>query len=990
MNTDPRFSSDELLEVLSLSANATAIYRTKDIIIQWANKAMLDLWGKDSSITGLPLEVGVPELASQQFIAILKRVWTSGKTYQAVDTAADIEIGGELKTSYFDFEYRALKDDAGKTYAILHTATDVTERYLSRQALISAERLEAALTREQGANEELASTIEELRATNDQLNFTQEKLQQLNIELEDRVARRTKALAESEANFRNMISQAPVAIGLFSGHNMVLDMVNGKFLELWSKDDSVLGMPLGDILPEMQEQPYIKIMQEVYATDVPYHGTQERAWLRRNGGLEERYFTFINHPFKDADGKTTGVIVVASDVTAQVDAANKARHHQKRLGDMVMNTPISMAIFEGRDLVITVANQSVLDIWSRTREEVMGKKLLDVFPELLDQPFPDMLYEVFDTGKRLALPEIEVDINTAEGNKHLYVNFSYDPLFAENGEVESIMVSVFDVSEVVEARKQIEKSEAELQAINEELQALNEEVSASNEELAATNEELYATNEELGETQLDLQKSIIDLELSEGKLRYMLADAPIAIALLTGRDMIVESANKMVLAAWGKDDSVIGLPLRVAVPELEGQQFLPLLDQVFATGEAYYGDEVKALLEQNGKIEEVYSNFVYHPLKDNKGQTTSIVLVANVVTEQVLARKEVQKAEEQTRFAIEAANVGTWFLNTDTHEFNVSPRLKEQFGFYADEDVTFDMVAETIADGYQEKVRSEIAQTIATGRDYIMEHPLIGHHDQKKRWVRAYGKMYPDDNGKPVHFSGLIIDITEQKEDEMRKNDFIGMVSHELKTPLTSLSAYAQMLYAKARNNDDAFTTSALEKVNTQVKKMSTMINGFLNVSRLESGKIFLSKQEFSLDDLISEMIGDARLTVASHVVTFSHSEPITVDADRDKIGSVISNLLSNAVKYSPKGKNIDVECRLVDNMAQVSVKDQGMGVKPQDIEKIFDRYYRVESSHMLTVSGFGIGLYLCAEIVQRHDGRIWVESGNGEGSTFYFTLPVN
>jgi two-component system sensor histidine kinase VicK len=271
-----------------------------------------------------------------------------------------------------------------------------------------------------------------------------------------------------------------------------------------------------------------------------------------------------------------------------------------------------------------------------------------------------------------------------------------------------------------------------------------------------------------------------------------------------------------------------------------------------------------------------------------------------------------------------------------------------------------------------------------------MEHPVIGHHDQKKRWVRAYGKLYPDDSGKLSHFSGLIIDITEQKQDEMRKNDFIGMVSHELKTPLTSLSAYAQMLYNKARNNDDAFTISALEKVNTQVKKMSTMINGFLNVSRLESGKIFLTKQDFALDDLVTEMITDARLTIASHNVTFTYSEPIAVNADRDKIGSVISNLLSNAVKYSPKGTVIEVECRQVGSMAQISIKDEGIGVKPQDAEKIFDRYYRAEGSNMQTVSGFGIGLYLCAEIVQRHDGKIWVESNSGDGSTFYFALPLN
>lgn len=983
MNTDPRFSSDALLKVLSLSHNATAIHTSMALTVQTANDAMLAIWGKGREVIGLPLEEALPELKGQPFIGMMQDVLNTGITHEDINTPANLVVNGSLQTFYFDFSYRAIKNEQGETYCLLHTATDVTERYLNQQALLTAQKTEQALAREQALNEELATTVEELSATNEELKETQYKLQQLNIELEDRVARRTKALTESEANFRNMVLQAPVAIGLFSGYDMVLDMINDKFLELLGKDRAVLGKKLEDAQPELKEQPFIKIMQEVYTTDIPYFGGEAKVLLQRNGRMEEGFFNFINHPFKDANGTTTGIIVVATEVTEQVHAGNKVKHSEQRLGAMVMNTPISMAIFEGRDLVIGVANQSVLEIWGRTSEQVLGKKLLDVFPELLSQPFPKMLEDVFNTGKRLALPEIPVTIDTPLGVKNIFVNFSYDPLFSQEGEVESIMATVVDITDIVEARKLLEQNEAELQA-------LNEEISASNEEMAATNEELYATNEELSETQLDLQKIIVELEISEGKLRYMLADAPIAIALLTGPDLIVEAANKKMLEVWGKDGSVVGKALAQALPELAGQQFLNLLDNVFTTGEAYYGNEVKALLEQDGKIEEVYSNFVYHPLKDTKGFTTSIILVAAVVTEQVKARKELQKAEEKTRFAIEAANVGTWFLDIETHEFVVSPRLKEQFGYYADEDVTFDMVASTIPDGYGEKVKNAIDKAVSTGRDYIMEHPVIGHHDQKKRWVRACGKLYPDDDGRLTHFSGLIIDITEQKQDEMRKNDFIGMVSHELKTPLTSLSAYAQMLYARARNNDDAFTAGALEKVNTQVKKMSTMINGFLNVSRLESGKIFLSKQEFPLDELVTEMIGDAKLTIASHNVTFTHAEQITINADRDKIGSVISNLLSNAIKYSPKGKNIEVGCRLVGNMAQVSVTDEGIGVKPQDIEKIFDRYYRVEGSHMQTVSGFGIGLYLCAEIVQRHDGKIWVESESGEGSTFYFTLPIN
>ncbi|AMR30418.1 hypothetical protein A0256_02780 [Mucilaginibacter sp. PAMC 26640] len=983
MNNIHRFSSDELLQVLALSQNATAIYSTRDLIIQTANDAMLGLWGRGREAIGQPLQKAVPELEGQPFIAILQEVWDTGVIYTANDTPALLNLTGRLNTYYFDFVYRPIKNVAGNVYCILHTATDVTERYKNRQKLLNASKTEDELNREQALNEQLQVTNEELNATNEQLKDIQLKLSNLNLELEEKVLRRTAALAESEANFRNMILQAPVAMALFKGPDMVIDMINGTFLELWGRDRSVVGKPLVEALPELKDQPYLQIIGEVFNSGRPYFGVEAEVMLNRSGQLSKGYYNFVNHPFKDAYGKITGVIVVAGEVTEQVLAGNKVKHSEHRLRTMIMSTPISMAVLQGRELVITVANQSMLDIWGRTEEQVINERLIAVFPELLDQPFPKLLNDVFETGEKLAIREIAADIATPAGLKHIYVDFSYDPLFDQSGNVESILVSVIEITDIVHARKQLEESEAEQQALNEEIQA-------ANEEMAATNEELHATNEELSETQLDLRRIIDALETSEGRLRYMLADAPIAIALLTGPQLIVEAANKKVLEAWGKDSHIVGLPLAEAVPELAGQAFIDLLLNVYQTGEAYYGNEVKARLEQNGKMEEVYSNFVYHPLKDSAGQTTSIILIANVVTEQVIARREIEKAEEKARFAIEAANVGTWFLNINTREFVVSQRLKEQFGYKPDDEVSYDMIANAIPEEYRRNVTDAVDKAIASGKNYEMEHPVISHADQKIQWVRAYGKLYPDSEGSLSHFSGIIMDITEQKHDEIRKNDFIGMVSHELKTPLTSLSAYSQMLYSKARNGGDPFTIGALEKVNSQVKKMSTMINGFLNVSRLESGKIFLNKEQFRLDELVEEMIADARLTFNSHQITFIHSEPVTLIADMDKIGSVISNLLSNAVKYSPRGKNISLECRINGGDAMVSVKDEGMGIKPNDIDRIFERYYRVDSAHTQTVSGFGIGLYLCAEIVERHHGKIWVESEKAQGSTFYFTLPVN
>jgi two-component system sensor histidine kinase VicK len=205
---------------------------------------------------------------------------------------------------------------------------------------------------------------------------------------------------------------------------------------------------------------------------------------------------------------------------------------------------------------------------------------------------------------------------------------------------------------------------------------------------------------------------------------------------------------------------------------------------------------------------------------------------------------------------------------------------------------------------YRQQVLDAVTASFSSGANFNVEYPIIGFHDQKQRWIRSVGKFVADEkNGN--YITGVKADITEQKNDELRKNDFIGMVSHELKTPLTSLTAIIQVLNAKLRKSEDTFVPGALEKANVQVKKMSTMINGFLNVSRLESGKIQIDKQNFIIGDLVREVIEETNVSGTTHIIELELGDKVVINADREKIGSVISNLLSNAVKYSPKGSGI-------------------------------------------------------------------------------------
>jgi two-component system sensor histidine kinase VicK len=842
--------------------------------------------------------------------------------------------------------------------------------------------LNNALMREQALNEELASANEELSSTNEELHVSQENLAMLNAELEERVHYRTRKLAESENRFRNLILDAPVAIAVFTSRELVIESVNTYMLKILGKTSDIVGLTLAKAVPELAGQPFFRLLDNVYTTGNTYYGNEALANINHNGKLSDGYYNFVYQPIKDEHGNTESIIVVANDVTEQVTARKKVEEGVLSLRSLVMTAHYSLMILRGEEWIIEIANKPLADLWGKTVEGITGRRLMDVLPELEGQPFPKLLKQIFETGKGYGQEEEVLYLESPEGPVAKYISFYYDPMFDTEGNVTGIIVAAEDISNQVQNRLLLEQSYSEQQALNEEL-------TATNEELASANEELVTINEELAHTKDHLQEIVALLAASEARIRYMIAEAPVAIGILTGEQLIIEAANHKILELWGKTSSIIGLPLNEGIPELKGQTFLEILNKVFRSGVAYNGNEVMAKLERNQVLEELYFNFVYHPLFDNNQKTTSIIVVATDVTEQVISRRKVEQAEEMLRFSIEAANMGTWYLDAKTREFSPSPRLKELFGYNADEPVMYEDVVRQIPEDYRHYIETEVDKALTNDETYNVEHPVIGYHDQKLRWLKASGKLNQNPKDGKAYFSGVLLDITEQKQDEQRKNDFIGMVSHELKTPLTSLSAYIQMLHARAKKSDDTFTTGALDKVSTQVKKMSTMINGFLNVSRLESGKIHLDIQDFRLDELVKDMVDESILTTASHELVLLPALPATVKADRDKIGSVVSNLLSNAIKYSPRGMTIEVQCQVVDGMAQVSVKDQGIGINPQDLDRLFERYYRVDSKQTQTISGFGIGLYLCAEIVQRHDGKIWAESQAGAGSTFYFSLPL-
>lgn len=349
---------------------------------------------------------------------------------------------------------------------------------------------------------------------------------------------------------------------------------------------------------------------------------------------------------------------------------------------------------------------------------------------------------------------------------------------------------------------------------------------------------------------------------------------------------------------------------------------------------------------------------------------------------------EIFSAVDIAKIALDSANVGIWIIETISRKFLPSQRTKELFGFLPDEEMSFEDALSRVSEKNKRGVLQAVEHAFTQHTSLYIECPVIDPQNDITRWLGITGGFNQSDISNS-YFSGIVVDITEQKQNDLRRTKFIGMVSHELKTPLTALKAYVQLLSNWARKQKDNFTIGALSKVEKQVKKMLNMINSLLNLSGAEAGKIHLNKQVFMLDKLIGEVVEETLFITASHPIVLVQCEEITVNADREKIEQVVVNLLSNAAKYSDQGATIEISCIMQKNKVEVHIRDEGIGIAPEDLEKLFLPHYRVERKETENVAGFGIGLYLCAEIIKRHQGKIWVESNPDKGSTFKFTLPV-
>lgn len=250
------------------------------------------------------------------------------------------------------------------------------------------------------------------------------------------------------------------------------------------------------------------------------------------------------------------------------------------------------------------------------------------------------------------------------------------------------------------------------------------------------------------------------------------------------------------------------------------------------------------------------------------------------------------------------------------------------------------------------------------------------------------------DGGESV--SIVITDLSFQKESQEQKktieqkDEFISIASHELKTPVTSIKGYIQLLRHSFKLDGNSTAEDMLARADAQVNKLSALINELLDVKKIETGQLQFTEDVFDFSELVQEIHEEAGRIWNAHNMIIKCQGNASVYGDRNKIGQVITNLVDNASKYAPAKTDIIIRVETDPEKVTCSVQDFGMGIPQDQLGRIFERFYRVGGETENTYSGLGLGLYISAEIIKRHNGRLWVESELEKGSIFHFEIPVN
>jgi two-component system sensor histidine kinase/response regulator len=254
--------------------------------------------------------------------------------------------------------------------------------------------------------------------------------------------------------------------------------------------------------------------------------------------------------------------------------------------------------------------------------------------------------------------------------------------------------------------------------------------------------------------------------------------------------------------------------------------------------------------------------------------------------------------------------------------------------------------------------------------------------------IKTFYRIYEQNRKLNEVQEKLLEEIEFRKQAEHKKDEFISIASHELKTPLTSVKGYIQLLQRSLNRDDKTMAQNHLEKASIQLEKLNELIVDLLDISKIESGKMKFNMKSFCADDMVNNAIEMLQHSNPDFKITRLGKTDEMIFGDEMRLEQVVINFVTNAIKYAPGTNQVNITINIKDEKLYLAVKDFGIGISKEQQDKIFDKFYRVEENSN-RFNGLGIGLYICSEIINRHGGTIGVNSVPDEGSEFYFIIPI-
>jgi PAS domain S-box-containing protein len=512
-------------------------------------------------------------------------------------------------------------------------------------------------------------------------------------------------LSEAEDMFRHVTTSSPTGLWLSDPQGSLIYL--NETLVTWTgmSYESLLGTGWASAIIDQDREKAVAAFQDAIEKRAHYDvefrirkADDSIIWCRAAGD-----------PFYMKDGSYAGYSGFCMDINDYVKITESFRESEARINNIIEQAPIAIGVLRGRDFIVEMVNQDILDAWGK-QKSIVGQPLLQALPELEGQPFIGLLEKVYDTGEAFYAYATPAKLLRNGVMEDVYSDFVYTAVRDAAGQINGVMILAMIVTEQVIAKQK--------------------------------------------------------LEASESKLRGIIASAPAGIGLFVGRDLVIENPNQTFIDIVGKGPDIVGLPLREAMPELvtEGQPFLKILDDVFTTGVMFqsFGSQVKIV--QNGVLTYNYYNITYTPIFDAGGEVYAILDIAIDVTEEVKARQKLEDTKAQLRDAIEVAELGTWDLDPFTNKFQANDRLKDWFGLPPESEVPLNMALDVIHDNDRQRVSEAIsaAADYSSGGNYDIEYTIINPVNGQERVVKAKGKTSFDENNVAYRFNGTLQDITQQ------------------------------------------------------------------------------------------------------------------------------------------------------------------------------------------------------------------------------------